>query len=260
MPAAAIMGGAAVGSAFIGSNAAKKASQVQAQSARDALALQQQIYQQNQQNNQGYIDFGKSASASLAQLYGLQTPDNPGGAQSVNAGFEAFKNLPAFKFPYEQGMRALTFKLNAEGRGQSGAEARETQQFGQGLASQYMMSNYVDPLTRFADMGRQAAGSLAGANTTMGNYMGNMTAAQGAANASGIVGSANAITGGINSGANNLMFYSALAKNGGAQPGGTSAGGGPGGSISSYQSNPWSTQFGGSSPGVWTGSGWAGVG
>lgn len=218
MPTGALIGGASVATSLIGSSAAKKASAQQAAAAEQSLALQRQIYQQNQTNNQGFIDFGKGAATSLSQLYGLSTPDNPGGAQSVNQGFEAFTKLPAFQFPYQQGLRALTMKLNAEGRGQSGAEAKETQQFGQGLASTYMMQNYVNPLSNFADLGARTAGNLANSSTMAGKNMGDATMGIGAAQAAGTVGSANAITGGINSGTSNLLFYSQLAKKPGTNP------------------------------------------
>lgn len=212
----------AIGSAMIGSSAANSAAQTQAQAANNALAFQQQVYNQNSANMQPYMTTGSAASNSLAQLYGLSTPGNPGGAQGVNSAFNAFTNLPAYQFPLQQGLTSLTRNLNAQGLTQSGAQAKETQQYAQGMASQYMMSDYVSPLQSMMTTGAQAAGSLAGTSSQMANTMGNTMMSQGQATASGIVGSANAITGGITgattSAANSLNMYSYLSRMPGGNP------------------------------------------
>ena len=213
MPVAA--GIAAVGtvaSAGISAYSASKASDQQAQAAANALAFQQQVYQQNQTNLSPYIQTGTSANYSLASLYGLPTPGNPngGGAASTNAAYQAFTQLPAYQFPFQQGSLALSDQLNAQGKQQSGAQARETQQFGQGLASQYLMSNYVNPLMQLSRQGQGAASSLAGSNVQSGQQVGNSYGNIGAAQASGTMGVGNSLAGGLN----NLATYSALANGG----------------------------------------------
>lgn len=228
---AGIGGAGALGSALIGSNAAGKASRAQMDAANNALSFQKGVYESNKGNLQPWINNGSNAMYSLASLYGLPTPQNPqGGAAGVNAGWEAFKGLDAYKFPFEQGNLALERQLNAQGRTQSGAQARATQQFGQGLASQYMMSNYVNPLMQMSGQGQQAAGALAGYGNQSAQQIGNSFGNFGTAQASGIMGQGNAMAGGVNGLSNSLQLYSMLAQNnkgGSSSP--TYSGGGGGG-------------------------------
>lgn len=209
--AAGITAAGALGSAAIGYFGAQSASDKQAQAAANALDFQKQVYAQNQQSLSPWINTGSKAAYSLADLYGL----GPNGSQGVNDAFDAFTKLPAYQFPLQQGMLALTRNLNAQGKNMSGAQAREAQQFGQGLASQYLMSNYVSPLQQMSGLGVNAASSLAGANNQSASQIGNSYGNIGAAQASGIVGGTNALTSGLQGGANSLALYSALGQGGG---------------------------------------------
>lgn len=211
MPIAAAIGAAgSLGAAGIGYFGAKSAADKQSQAASNALDFQKQVYAQNQQNLTPWINTGSKAAYSLADLYGL----GPNGASGVSSAFDEFTKLPAYQFPLQQGMLALTRNLNAQGKNMSGAQAREAQQFGQGLASQYLMSNYVSPLQLMSGLGANAAGSLAGANNQSANQIGNSYGNIGAAQASGIVGGTNALTSGLQGGANSLAIYSALGQGG----------------------------------------------
>lgn len=237
MPVGATIGAiGSLGSAGIGFMGAQSAAKAQTQQFQQALAFQQQVYQQNQQNLSPYMGFGKSAANSLAAFYGLTTPDNPGGAASMGKAWENFQNLPAYQFPFEQGQRALNMNLNAQGRQLSGAQTRASQQFGQGLASTYMMQNYVNPLSQYASMGANAAGSLAGTNAQMANTIGNTFGNIGGAQASGIVGGTNALTGGMS----NLAAYGMMSQMPGF--GGVSSYGSP---MSLSASAPWGGTLGG---------------
>lgn len=235
--AAGISAVGSLGAAGIGAYSSLTASGQQAQAAANALAFQQQVYQTNQTNvaNQQatntsnlspYTNTGQSALYSLASLYGLPTPGNPtGGGSSTNAAYQAFTNLPAYQFPLQQGNLALSDQLNAQGLTQSGAQARETQQFGQGLASQYLMSNYVSPLMSLAGSGQNAAttltnansnltSSLAGSNVQSGNSVGTSYGNIGTAQAAGTMGVGNALSAGLTGASSNLALYSALANGG----------------------------------------------
>jgi hypothetical protein len=219
MPIGATIGAVgSIASAGIGAYSSYSASKQQADAAQKSLDFQKQVYGQNQSNLAPWMQTGQNASYSLASLYGLPTPNNPsGGASGVNAGWDAFSKLPAYQFPLQQGNLALERQLNAQGKTQSGAQARETQQFGQGLASQYLMSNYVNPLMQMSGQGQNAASSLAGSSVASAGQIGQSYGNLGTANAAGTMGMGNAISGGANS----LALYSSLA----AQGGGTSYGG-----------------------------------
>lgn len=184
----------AIGAAGIGAAGSIYGSNKQAAALKAAQA-------QAQANMAPFMDFGKSAMSSLADLYGF----GKGGAGGISDAFTQFTKLPAYQFPLQQGLLALTRKLNAEGRNMSGAELRETTQFGEGLASQYMMQNYVNPLTQFAQLGSNAAGGLTTQNS-------NLAGQYGTAQASGIMGATNALAGGMNNASSNLALYSMLGK------------------------------------------------
>lgn len=247
MPVAAGIGAAgSLGAAGIGAFSSLTASQQQQQTAQQALQFQQQVYANNQTNvaNQQatntsnlspYSSTGQSALYSLASLYGLPTPNNPsGGGAATNAAYQAFTNLPAYQFPLQQGNLALSDQLNAQGLTQSGAQARATQQFGQGLASQYLMSNYVSPLMSLAGSGQSAAttltnansnltSSLAGTNVQSGQQVGTSYGNLGTATAAGTMGAGNALSAGLTGASSNLALYSALANGGSSYgTGGTS--------------------------------------
>lgn len=251
--AAAITVAGSVASAGIGYMGATSAADKQAQAASNALGFQKDVFnynkglfdynkglfdynkglnQQNQDNLKPWIDTGTSALYSLRDLYGL----GPNGTQGTTDGFNKFTDLPAYQFPMQQGMLALTRNLNAQGKNMSGAQMREAQQFGQGLASSYFMSNYVNPLQSLAGGGLNAAGTaaqsnnslmsanvgaaqanvgLANNNTAGAQQIGNTYGNIGQAQASGIVGGTNAITGGLQGGANSLAMYSMLSQGGG---------------------------------------------
>lgn len=207
---AAVIGAGALGAGtsvlggIMGADAAKSAAQTQSNSYLQGLGIAQQEVGP-------YVAEGQSAGNSLAQLYGL----NGQGTAGTNAAFNAFSQLPAFQFPYQQGLRGVNFGLGSQGLLQSGSQAKATQQFGQGLASTYLMSNYVNPLMQIYGQGAQSAQSLAG---TSASLLGNA----GSASAAGTVGAANALTGGltgaagsINGSIGNLALYSLLARGGG---------------------------------------------
>lgn len=207
---AAVIGAGALGAGtsvlggVLGASAAEKAATTQSNSYLQGLGIAQQEVGP-------YVAEGQSAGNSLSALYGL----GPGGSGSIGPAFNAFSQSPSFQFPYQQGLRGVNFGLGSQGLLQSGSQAKATQQFGQGLASTYLMGSYVNPLLSIYGQGAQSASSLAG---TSASLLGNA----GSASAAGTVGAANAITGGltgaagsINGSIGNLALYSLLARGGG---------------------------------------------
>lgn len=222
--AAGISAVGSIGGAGLGAWASMQGANMMQQSAMQALMYQKQIYGQAKKNLSPYMTMGKNAASSLSDLYGL----GPHGKDGMSAAFNNFTKLPAFQFPMQQGLRALNFNLSAQGKTQSGAEARETQQFGQGLASQYMMSNYVQPLMQMSGEGRMAATSLGqiGAQSAAGVGQTMMAGAQ--AGASGLMGAANAISGGIGGLTNAASLYSFMNSKSGSTPSNLSSYANPG--------------------------------
>lgn len=207
MPVGAAVGiaGGSIGSALIGSSAASSAADKQAQSQANALSLQQQMFQQTQANYKPYLDTGKAATYSLGSLYGL-----PGADGSVKPpDFSGFTNSPDFGFAQQQGELGLARAENARGMNLSGGALKDISQFNTGLATQ-QFGNYFSRLMQLSQLGGNAASAAGGNAQNFSGQMSNSITGQGQATASGIVGSANALTGGINSGISNSLLYNAI--------------------------------------------------
>lgn len=205
MPAALAIGGASIASAVIGADAADRASDRQANAAANALAVQERIYNQNQANFKPYLDVGKGATYTLGQMYGIGQDGSTGGTQD----YSKFYDSPDYKFAQEQGSLGLDRYLNAKGMALSGGALKDVAQFNQGLATQ-QFGNYYGRLMQLSQLGSGAASASAGNGANFAAQMGNSIQGIGQAQASGIVGSANAITGGINNGMNNSLLYNAI--------------------------------------------------
>jgi hypothetical protein len=233
LPAALAIGGLAaagsIGSALIGSNAAQAAANTQQQTALQVAGMQQNLGLQaaslfpgavNTATNylSPFINQGTSALNSLASLYGLSTPGNPGGGQGQQQAWNQLLQTPAYNFAQQQGTLGLDRSAAANGLLLSGGQLKDLSTFNQGLATQ-QVGNYTNVLSDLANQGQsastaagqfnlQGAQGQAGALTGTSQLVGNSLLSAGQSAASGIVGSANAITGGINSGvSNSLLAY-----------------------------------------------------
>ncbi len=86
-----------------------------------------------------------------------------GGAQG-QPDYSGFYNSPDYQFAFQQGQQAVDRSAAAKGRLYSGAQQKASQQFGQGLATQYL-GNYRSGLQGAANTGTNALGALAGARS-----------------------------------------------------------------------------------------------
>lgn len=205
MPAASLIAGGSIGAALIGSSASSSAADKQAQSAANALSLQKQMFDTSQANYKPYLDTGKAATYSLGSLYGL-----PGADGSVKPpDFSGFTNSPDYNFAQSQGELGLSRYLNATGMSMSGGALKDVSQFNTGLATQ-QFGNYFSRLMQLSQLGGNAASAAGGNAQNFSGQMSNSITGGGQATASGIVGSANALTGGINSGITNSLLYNAI--------------------------------------------------
>lgn len=207
MPIAAplIIGGASIASGLIGASAAKDASSKQADAAANALGLQKQMFDTTQANFKPYLDVGKGATYSLGSLYGIGQDGSTGGQQD----YSKFYDSPDYGFAQQQGQLGLDRYENAKGMALSGGALKDVSQFNQGLATQ-QFGNYFNRLLSLSQIGQSAASGSAGSAANFSGQMANSIQGQGQAQAAGIVGGANAITGGINSGISNSLLYNAI--------------------------------------------------
>lgn len=223
---AAIMGGASLigglGSALIGSNAAQSAAQTQAQAAREAEQTQLQMFQTAQAAQQPYNAIGQGADATLAGLYGINGAGAGSGTPSA-ASLAKFTASPDYAFALDQGTQAMQRSAAAGGTLISGGQLKAGQEFGQGLATQ-QYGNYFNRLLSLSQLGQSAASGVSNAAVTSGANIGNTQQAIGQSLASGTVGSANALSGGLSSATGGIATAALLSK----------FGGNSGGSLSSY--------------------------
>lgn len=184
-----MLGSAALGlgGSYLASNAAKDAAKAQERAGRRA-----------EERLAPFANVGQGAVTTLGQLFGI----NAEGQQTGNADFSNFFESPDYEFARGEGIKALEFSNAAKGQLNSGNNMRDLMQFGQGLATQNF-GNYFNRLLQLSNLGANAASGQA-------QQIGN----QGQAQASGIVGSANAINQGLSSAGNNLMMASIFGNQG----------------------------------------------
>ena len=228
-------GVATVGSAYMGSQAAKSAANAQAGAANSAAQTQRDLFSAQAAYSAPQRNLGYGADSLLAQLYGIPDPNASGanslyGANAAGAGFasgsgagggtsgapgtagpgtpnyNAFYNSPGYQFSLQQGQSAINRNASANGSLYSSNTLGALGAYTAGAAgTQY--NNYVQQLMGLAGLGGSA---VAGTNAAAQNAGNNISSAQlsaGNANASGVLGSAGAWSGAIQQGGNLLGNY-----------------------------------------------------
>ena len=201
--AGALGAGASIFSGYEQSQAAKSASQTQAQLGEQALSQQQGYFNTAKGALQPFIDSGSSVLPTLQKLL------TPGADMS-----QVLSQIPGFKFAQQYGQKAITNQ--ATSRGLSGNALTAGADYATGSANS-AFSGIVQALLSQAGLGSSAAGSLAGAAGTTGGQVGSTLTGIGSALGAGTLGSANAIAGGVTGAtnaaggaANSYMNYSLL--------------------------------------------------
>jgi len=189
-----------VAGALIGGSSAKKAANIQAESANRATELQREMYEKNIELNAPFREAGLSAQNRLLDYLGLS--EGAGGKYAKDFSMADFQQDPGYAFRMSEGMKALDRTAAARGGLLSGAALRGATRFGQDMASQEYTNafnryqtnraNQLNPLQSLMGAGQTAAGNVAGAGQNYATNAGQnyMNAAN--ARASGYVGSANA--------------------------------------------------------------------
>lgn len=224
---AVAVGGASLISGVIGANAAQNAADQQAQAAQNAQNIQQNMYNQTVSREQPFVQSGQEAQGQLNYLLGIGTPGQNGeatssqygGFGSLNKAFDAntFKQMsPAYQFQLQQGGQGvLNGDASSVGAG-SGAALKDLTSFNQNFANtsynnafnQYVtqQGNIFSRLAGIAQQGQAAASNSATGGSNYGASIGQSATNVGTALAGGTIGSANAITGSLNSAAPWLAY------------------------------------------------------
>lgn len=235
----AVLAGTTLAASGIGALASLSAAKTQAKSAQNALSTETDMYNQSRNDLAPYRDVGQNALGTINSLYGYGQAGAGGVGATPGAGtpdYSAFYNSPDYKFALQQG--GLTVDRSAASKGllMSGGTIKDQMAFGQGLASQ-QYGNYFSRLMQVAGLGASAASGSAQNANAFGTTAGNTQQQIGAAQASGPVGLANALS----TLPQNLLYASLAGGNpsGYQAPSSTSGpsfGTGPGGSIGGYRS------------------------
>lgn len=121
------------------------------------------------------------------------------------------ESTPGYQFRMAQGNEAIQRSAAAKGNLLSPAAMKELDTFSQGLASDEY-SNHLNRLFSISGLGENAAAQSGNQAIQTGQTMGQNLLYAGNAAAAGKINSANAITGGMNSMANNFLMWKILNK------------------------------------------------
>ena len=202
--------GAILGSSLIGANAASSAADTQAAATDRANQIALDIYKQQKELQAPYREAGVTAQNRLMDLLGLSGNTTAEGYGSANKPF-TYSDLtasPDYQFRLGEGLKALDRQAAMRGGLISGGAIKAAQTYGQDQASQEYnnafnryqtnRTNMLQPLGNLITSGQNAAANTGTAAGTYGTTAGNNITSGAAAQAAGGVGTANAITGGVN--------------------------------------------------------------
>jgi len=214
-----MMAAAVVGGALIGSSASSKAASAQSDAAAQAAGVQrdvsdQQVALQREQFNRQVELQAPFREVGLRALNKLE-----GASEYTPFGMGQFQQDPGYAFRLGEGQKALERSAAARGGLISGGALRAAQRYGQDMGSQEYQNAFnryqaerqsrLGPLQSLAGVGQTSAQAIGQAGQSMASGIGNALGAygQGAseaigaggqARASGYMGQASAIGGGLN--------------------------------------------------------------
>jgi hypothetical protein len=217
---------------MLGAGASEQASRQQVAMEQQSLDQQKAMFNTEQYNEQPYMAAGGQAQGQLNYLMGqggqtdaLGKPitSSAGGYGSLTTPMtmDNFKQLtPQYGFNLQQGGQG-TLNQDSNGQGaESGAAMKDLMSFNQNYANSSFNSafqnyntqqnNIFNRLNSIATLGSNAGSNSATGASQFSGAIGNTTSSIGASQAAGTIGAANAITGGLQSGANAFYGQNAL--------------------------------------------------
>jgi hypothetical protein len=190
------MAAAVVGSSLIGSRSASKAADVQAGAADRAAELQREQFERQVELQAPFREAGLRA-----------LPELEAASRYTPFGMQQFQQDPGYNFRMSEGMKGLERSAAARGGLLSGSMLKGIQRFGQDLGSQEYQNAFnryqternarLNPLQSLAGFGQTSTNQLGAAGQNYATGAGEALGAGAQARASGYMGAANAITGGL---------------------------------------------------------------
>lgn len=209
--------GAVVASAAIGAYSSSQASKAQQRAASQATDAQTAMFERQVELQEPFREAGLKGQNRLLEYLGLGGDVNaPGYGKYATAefGMDKFQADPGYAFRMSEGMKALERSAAARGGLLSGSNLKNTQRFGQDLASQEYQNAFnrfqatrtgtLNPLQSLSGVAQSSANTLGTQAGQYGNAMASNIIGAGNAQAAGQIGQANAIAGGVGQGIN---FY-----------------------------------------------------
>lgn len=216
-PVTGTIAAATVASAYMGSQASKSAADTQANAAAQATDAQTRMFERQVELQEPFREAGLKGQNRLLEYLGLSEDKNvPGFGKYATAefGMDKFQADPGYAFRMSEGMKALERSAAARGGLLSGANLKNTQRFGQDLASQEYQNafnryqtqrtNTLNPYASLGGVAQSSANTLGTQAGAYGNAMASNIIGSGNAQAAGQIGSANAYASGLGQGVN---FY-----------------------------------------------------
>lgn len=187
---------AIAGSAVVGAVSADRAAKSQARSAAESTAAQERMFNRQVELQEPFRQAGVNA-----------LPDLIAASRYTPFSLEEFQKDPGYQFRLKEGLRALENRAGAEGTRISGNQLRGLVRYNQELAAQDWMNSFnryqaeraarLNPLQSLTGMGQTTAANIAGQAGQLGQNIGANIIGAGNARASGYMGVANALTGGL---------------------------------------------------------------
>lgn len=209
---------------LIGSQSASSAQQSAAQSAQQTA---QSNYGQIRSDLSPYTATGDLAANALIGLTGLEPgATGPGPLLSpITMDEKNLQQTPGYQFNLKQGLKAVQNSAAARGLGASGAALKGAAGFASGLAdstyqnqfanAQQNQGNQFNRLLSLTQLGENAASQTGSFGTQTAQSVANSQIGAGNAQAAGDVGSATAVSNGVNSATSNSLLLALLNRGGG---------------------------------------------
>lgn len=212
----------AVGTAVLGTaasmDASRRASNNQADAARDATAAQRDSTAAQLEAQRPFLEGGYKGNNRLLELLGLGGDPNAQGYGSANKPFSFtpgdLTQTPGYQFQLQQGQEALDRRAAAGGGFYSGANLKAAQSFGQGLAGttfdneynrafnayQTNRANTLNPLQSLSGQGQTAANTSGAIQQNGTNALTSLLTGNANAQGAAAISQGNAINNGLSGG------------------------------------------------------------
>ena len=195
------MAAATIGSALLGSRSASKAADVQASAADRAAELQREQFDRQVELQAPFRNAGVRA-----------LPELEAASRYTPFGMSQFQADPGYAFRLSEGQKQLDRQAAIRGGQISGGALKAAARYGQEMGSQEYNNAFnryqtergarLNPLQSLVGVGQTSVNQLGAAGQNYANNAGNLTTDAAGARASGYMGVANAIGGGLNQYAN----------------------------------------------------------